>query len=114
VAGLPERLGEEREATLARMRAMSSELDEIVAASRDSNADDEHDPEGSTVAFERARTTALLQQARARLDEIDRAAARVAAGTYGCCEGCGEPISPDRLAATPATPWCIRCADGRR
>ena len=86
MAGLPERLGEEREATLARMRAMSSELDEIVAASRDSNADDEHDPEGSTVAFERARTTALLQQARARLDEIDRAAARVAAGTYGRCE----------------------------
>jgi len=93
---------------------VSSEFDEIVAGSRDSTTDDEHDPEGSTIAFERARTAALLRLARVRLDEVDRAIARMAEGTYGRCERCGDHLSAERLAARPATPWCVRCAAGRQ
>ncbi|MBV9369190.1 MAG: TraR/DksA C4-type zinc finger protein, partial [Frankiales bacterium] len=32
------------------------------------------------------------------------------AGTYGVCEICGRPISPERLQARPATKTCIDCA----
>ena len=39
----------------------------MVAASRDSNADDEHDPEGATIAFERAQLRAILSQGVADL-----------------------------------------------
>ena len=85
-----------------------------MAASRDTNADDEHDPEGATIAFERSQIGALARQARSRLDEIDAALARVAAGTYGVCESCGLPIGEERLAARPAARTCIRCAGAHR
>ncbi|HEX3815274.1 MAG TPA: TraR/DksA family transcriptional regulator [Mycobacteriales bacterium] len=105
-----ELLRAERAATLERIRSMSGDFDGIVAASADTNADDEHDPEGPTIAFERAQVAALLAQARAYLDDIDVAAARLADGTYPVCERCGEPIGTERLAARPAVRTCVRCA----
>jgi DnaK suppressor protein len=103
-------LGAERESTLARISAMTSELDEIVAAVAGSNGDDEHDPEGSTVAFERAQITALLREARATLVELDAALARLGDGSYWSCAHCGAPIHPERRMARPATQLCIDCA----
>jgi RNA polymerase-binding transcription factor DksA len=91
-------------ATLAR------DLEALFAASRDSNADDEHDPEGATVGFERAQLTALLAAARARIGEVDDALRRVDAATYGVCEGCGQPIAEERLAVRPFARYCIDCA----
>jgi RNA polymerase-binding transcription factor DksA len=81
-----------------------------VAASRSSNADDEHDPEGATIAFERQQVAALLDQARRRLADVETALERRAAGSYGICETCGRPIAPERLAARPAARTCIACA----
>jgi RNA polymerase-binding transcription factor DksA len=103
-------LDAEREATLARVQAMTTDFEGIVAASADSNIDDEHDPEGATVAFERAQIAALLTQARACLDDLDRALARLAAGNYEVCERCGAQIASERLAARPAARTCIGCA----
>ena len=97
-------------ATLERIRSMSRDFDGIVAASADTNADDEHDPEGQTIAFERAQVAALLAQARAQLDDIEMAAARLADGTYTVCERCGGPIATERLEARPAVRTCIACA----
>jgi DnaK suppressor protein len=102
----------ERHAALARIRALSVEFDDIVAASADSNNDDEHDPEGPTVAFERVRTATLLDEAKAYLADLDRAEARLAAGTFSACERCGGRIAPDRLAARPVARTCITCATG--
>ena len=82
----------------------------MVAASRDTNADDEHDPEGATIAFERSQLGALVRQARAHLAEIDAAEDRLAAGSYGTCEGCGSAIGDARLEARPVARTCIRCA----
>ena len=56
---------------------MSREYAGIVAASADANADDEHDPEGATIAFERAQLGALLDQARRHLADLDLALGRV-------------------------------------
>jgi DnaK suppressor protein len=91
-------------ATLAR------DLEALFTASRDSNADDEHDPEGATIGFERAQLTALLAAARERVTEIDDALRRVDAGTYGVCESCGRPIAGERLAVRPFARRCIACA----
>jgi RNA polymerase-binding transcription factor DksA len=52
----------------------------------------------------------LLEQARARLADLDQAIRRIEAGTYGRCEDCGQPITADRLAARPAARTCIGCA----
>lgn len=104
------RLAAEREQALARLTSLTGDHDAMVAASRDTNADDEHDPEGATIAFERSQIGALVRQVRHHLAELDAADLRMAAGTYGLCEGCGSPIGDERLEALPAARTCIRCA----
>jgi RNA polymerase-binding transcription factor DksA len=93
-----------------RWAALTGDYAGIVAASRDSNADDEHDPEGATIAFERSQVGALLAAARARLDEVEAARRRLTDGSYGRCEACAGPIDADRLAARPTARTCIGCA----
>ena len=100
----------ERQETVRRLASLTDDFAEVVAASRDSNADDEHDPEGSTIAFERSQLGALAEQARRQLAEIDAAVARIAAGTYGVCERCGRAITDERLRARPVARTCIACA----
>jgi RNA polymerase-binding transcription factor DksA len=89
---------------------LGAELDGMIADAVDTNADDEHDPEGSTVAYERAQVTALLAEARSRLGEADQALSRLAEGRYATCEACGGIIPAERLAALPATRTCVGCA----
>lgn len=62
---------------------------------------DEESGEGDSLAVERERDLALSAQARAAVDMIDAALARVAAGTYGICIHSGQPIPPERLEAIP-------------
>ncbi len=100
----------DRERTVRRLAALTGDYEEVVAASRDTNADDEHDPEGATIAFERSQVGALVVAARAHLAEIEAAEQRLAAGTYGDCERCGEPIGVERLAVRPTARRCIACA----
>jgi DnaK suppressor protein len=108
------RLATERRRTLARLAALNEDYDAMVAASRDTNADDEHDPEGATIAFERSQVGSLVRQARADLEEIDAAEARVEAGTYGLCEVCGDVIAEGRLEVRPLARTCIGCASTAR
>jgi DnaK suppressor protein len=101
---------DERAVVLRDIESLRREFNQVVEASASSNADDEHDPEGATIAFERQQTAALLEQARRRLADIDAALARRETGNYGVCEGCGRPIGAERLAARPAARTCIDCA----
>ena len=100
----------ERQRTARRLADLTGDFDEMVAASRDTNADDEHDPEGATIAFERSQIGALVRQSRLRLAEVDAALDRVSTDTYGMCEECGRPIPADRLQAIPIARTCIECA----
>ncbi|GAA1644575.1 TraR/DksA family transcriptional regulator [Actinoplanes couchii] len=94
----------------AETAALARDLEGLFAASRDSNADDEHDPEGATVGFERAQLTALLAAARDRSAEVGEALQRLDSGSYGSCEGCGRPIPEERLAVRPFARRCMACA----
>ena len=108
------RLHEERDDVTAGLLRMEADMRAIVAASAGSNADDEHDPEGQTIAYERSQLAALTERARAHLAEVDAALTRVAAGTYGTCTVCGEPIDPARLEARPTATECVEHAPRRR
>ncbi len=101
-----------RSHALQQLATLTEQFDEVVASSRDTNADDEHDPEGATIAFERSQVGALAQQARARVAEIDAALARLADGSYGTCEVCGLPIEPERLEARPTARTHVAHASG--
>jgi DnaK suppressor protein len=108
------RLEAERQETLGRLASLTDDYDAVVAASRDSNADDEHDAEGATIAFERSQIGALAEHVRLHLLEIDAAMTRLEAGTYGTCERCGAAIGESRLEARPAARTCIHCATATR
>ncbi|HUZ56334.1 MAG TPA: TraR/DksA C4-type zinc finger protein [Streptosporangiaceae bacterium] len=111
--GWRDRLAADRTAATERLAGLSREFDDLVESASLANTDDEHDPEGATVAFERQHVAALISQARDRLDEIDAALARLDEGSYGVCERCGQPIGDERLAARPAAMTCVRCAARR-
>lgn len=100
----------DRAATVSRIAAITGDLDAVAVASAGSNLDDEHDPEGATVAFEREQLAALLAQARQHLADVDDALRRLAQGRYGICERCGGRIAAERLEALPATRLCVGCA----
>jgi RNA polymerase-binding transcription factor DksA len=104
------RLAADRAATAAQADALRRELAGVIAAQSDVATDDEHDPEGSTIAFERARLTALLEQSERSIDALDRALTRVDDGGYGTCRMGGRDIAPERLAARPSADTCIACA----
>src|SRR4249919_4076845 len=109
-AELERSLATARERTAAQVDALGRDLDQIFEASELVSTDDEHDPEGATIAYERAQVTALLAQAREDLDALDRALADVQRTGRVHCEGCGEPIAVERLLALPTARTCIRCA----
>jgi DnaK suppressor protein len=106
-------LAARRAEAVERVAALAADLERMIQASVGANADDEHDPEGATIAFERAQLAALLAEARQRVTDLDAALDRVATGTYGRCERCGEPIPPARLAARPTSTTCLPCASRR-
>jgi DnaK suppressor protein len=104
------RLTTERTHAQERLSALEAEFRALVDAGTGTNIDDEHDPEGATIAFERAQVAALIEQARARLGDLERALSELAHDAYGRCESCGQPIAAGRLEARPQARTCIVCA----
>jgi len=100
----------DHDATVAQRDQLRRDLNDIIAAAADVATDDEHDPEGATIAYERSRTQALIERADAHLADIAAALDKLSAGTYGMCETCGRAISEERLQARPAVKTCIDCA----
>lgn len=109
-----QRIAVEPTETTRLVAALSVELDQIIDSASGSNTDDEHDPDGATSGYERAKATAMLRAAEERLVELDRATARVRTGTYGTCEQCGGEIAPERLDALLTTTRCRSCAEQPR
>jgi RNA polymerase-binding transcription factor DksA len=109
-------LNTDREQALDQIAELEREFTAIVTSASEGSAggDDEHDPEGATVAFERQHIAALVAQAREHLADIDAALRKVDSGIYEICDRCGGPIGEERLAARPASLICVRCARARR
>jgi DnaK suppressor protein len=105
-----ELLRAERTRAGQRIAALEREFAPLAAGAGAAGTDDEHDPEGATLAFERQHAAALLDAARGQLTAIDAALQRLETGRYGICERCGQSIGEERLAARPAAATCIRCA----
>ena len=96
--------------TEERLAALRGDFAGIVTASEHTNAVDEHDPEGATIAFERAQLAALVARAEQRLADVRRAIEWFEAGEHGRCQVCGETIPAERLEVRPTAVTCVGCA----
>ena len=106
----------DRDEALGHIAQLERQFAAIVTSVSQGSAggDDEHDPEGATVAFERQHLAALIAQARDHLTAIDTALRKADSGTYEICDICHGPIGAERLAARPASLTCVRCAAAPR
>jgi DnaK suppressor protein len=70
---------------------------------------DNHLADTATVTLDREIDYTLEENSENVLKEIDRALAKIEAGTFGICENCGQPIAEERLRAIPYATQCIDC-----
>ena len=103
-------LESERARARDQLAGLERDFASSVEAARNANADDEHDPEGATLAFERQHVAAHIGRVVDRLREIDAALDRLDQGGYGVCQRCGAQIPAERLAARPSAATCVTCA----
>jgi RNA polymerase-binding transcription factor DksA len=69
--------------------------------------------EGTSMAVDRLSQVAVHDKLQITLADVDRAMAKVADGSYGRCDTCGEPVGDERQEALPWATQCVRDA-GRR
>jgi DnaK suppressor protein len=86
--------------------SLEDETGELLAPSVD-----DHLGDMATATFDRELDYTLEENAEGVLQAIDSALKHMDAGTYGRCQNCGQPISPERLEAIP---WATRCIDCKR
>jgi DnaK suppressor protein len=98
-------------AEVARLRAEIAEAEAGIADRLRDSVGDAGDDQADLGAktFEREQELALAHNARDLLLQNEQALARVAAGTYGTCDSCGEPIGKARLQAFPRATLCVTC-----
>ena len=106
-------LARDRARTRRRAADLRRQVDRLIEDATLTPPDDEHDPDGATVGFERAQLLHLLADAERHLDALDASEARLADGDGGRCVACGGPIGAARRVARPVTDRCVGCAGAR-
>lgn len=110
----------ERNALDAALRARQRELRADVAAKLKTQDDPrlvglrnqmEDTDDWAAADAAAAQDIALVSRDLAELANVEAALVRVADGTYGECEDCGNPIPYPRLAAYPAARRCVACQE---
>lgn len=106
-------LDEERASYTHQAETLQAEADSLTEDREPGDVQfDEESGEGDTLAVERERDLTLSAQARAAIEEIDTAVAKIYDGTYGQCISCGKSIPKERLEALPHTTLCVQCKSG--
>jgi DnaK suppressor protein len=95
-----------REARYALLRTLATTDDEIATLERHEAGAQVEDAATETMA---AILSRLEGRERHKLDEIEDAAVRLEAGTFGLCERCARAIALARLRAMPETRYCLDC-----
>lgn len=103
----------ERRSYAAQAESLKAEADQMAQEAEPGDVQfDEESGEGGTMNIDRERDLALSAQARAAVEDIDLALAKIVNGTYGTCERCGQPIPKARLKALPQARLCVACKSG--
>jgi DnaK suppressor protein len=106
-------LTDERATYLHQAESLQAEADSLTEDREPGDVQfDEESGEGDTLAVERERDLALSAQARAAIEQIDRAIEKIHDGSYGKCDSCGTTIPRERLRALPYAALCVKCKSG--
>ena len=97
----------DRERLRSELNLAEHELHDLMRDAGDGAGNDQADV-GSTT-FERDHEMSLANNAREMLAQTEHALQRIEDGTFGACEGCGEPIGKMRLMAFPRATLCLSC-----
>ncbi len=99
------------ETEVTELRAEISKAESEIAARLTDSVGDAGDDSADAGAktYQREHDLALTHNARELLAQNERALARMAEGTYGVCESCGNPIGKARLQAFPRANLCVPC-----
>ncbi len=65
--------------------------------------------DAAAVTAERTEVLGVVDSLKHQLDDVDKALAHIAAGTYGTCDNCGKQIGADRMQFRPASVLCVDC-----
>ena len=95
-------------------KRLTEELEQLTISTRPANERREGSPFGkreeeATESFELERRLALEKRIREQLADVEYALQKFEQGTYGLCDGCGQPIDPARLEALPQAKLCLSC-----
>jgi DnaK suppressor protein len=103
----------ERDTYTRQAEELKAEADQLATEMEPGESEfSEEGGEGGNLSVERELDLRLSAQAETAAAEIERALAKIEAGTYGICEKCGQPIPKLRLRALPAAPLCVACKSG--
>jgi DnaK suppressor protein len=106
---LRERLIEERKALAAQHEELEQQT--FAANQQEQTGEmlfDEEFADAGSGTFEREKDLSLVNNLVDLMDRIDKALAKMDAGTYGLCDRCGRPIEKLRLKALPYANLCIK------
>jgi DnaK suppressor protein len=104
---------DERASHLRQAESLREEADALAAEMEPGESEfGEEGGEGGNLSIERELDLVLSAQAKAAVDEIDRALAKIDNRTYGACEKCGREIPRARLKVLPHAPLCVACKSG--
>ena len=105
-----------REKLLAEEQRVAEEIESLDERAREEQSpgetafgSGEQLADDASLAVEREKDQALRRNLRALLLDVRAALNKLDRGTYGTCDSCGQPISPQRLQALPHTTLCIAC-----
>jgi len=111
VATLRSALEEERDRLACEIAEYEREGQESQSDVSGENNYRDHMADQGTATFSRELDMTLEEQARESLAQIERALARMEAGTYGTCARCGATIPAERLEAMPEAELCVSCKE---
>jgi RNA polymerase-binding protein DksA len=109
IAEVEAELQRERERLIEEIADADAQLAEMLRDAGEGSGDDQADAGSRT--FEREQEISLAANSVEMLEQVDRARRRMARGTYGWCETCGQPIGKLRLMAFPRATLCLSCKE---
>ena len=95
-------------------KRLTEQLDQLEASVRPTEERREGSPFGkreeeAAETLELENRLALEKRIKDQLAAVEHALHKFEEGTYGLCEGCGQPIDPARLEALPQASLCLSC-----